>query len=445
MPNANRLFCYCLLVLVINIPAIDVATKTENVELFINGTGSFRFGQVVRGTGIGSAVEENIWTENANAGLSVEAIFDKKLKLHLGLDADMKFSWPWIKQVYQTRDAAMSVSLGETYGLYNLEGKAGSLEFCAGYFGYKYNPDVRNLGEYLFRSGTYPALIVTEFDEPKAKLLGFRIGHKLFDKSFSDDLILSSETVFYPTMDWSLSYLFNYNLLNLGFLDIGAGISWTHLFSVYYDRAGAGNATSPKNGTLYYINNGDSTNRDSAYISFKGSKLMTRFSIDPLAFVRDNNTHFGKNDLKIYAELLVIGLKSYPDSTAAGTKTPSYSNWKEKAPITFGINMPTFGLLDVMSLEFEYFGSKYLNDFRQMYEDGRPLGPPYIEGLLNESKWKWSLYLKKSFLNEHCAITTQFARDHMKMSSVSREYSNNKEMLVEPGNWWWVTKFGFSF
>ena len=444
MFKTKGLFLFITGLFFANISAVELATKKENVELFLNGSGFFRFGQIVRGTGLGTATEEYLWTENANAGLSVVALFDKKLKLVLGVDVDLKFTWPWIRQVYHTRESDMSVNLGETYGLYTLEGKSAVLELCAGYFGYKYNPDVRNLGEYLFRSGTYPALIVTDFDDPQAKLLGFRVGNKLFDKSFSHDLLLSSETVFYPTMDWSLSYLFNYNLLNLGFLNIGAGISWAHLFSVYYD-AGGGNATSPKYGTLYYINGSDSTQRDSAYYTFKGSKLMTRFSIDPLSLIRDNNTYFGENDLKIYAELLVIGLKSYPDSTAAGSKTPSYSDWKDKAPVTFGINIPTFGLLDVMNLEFEYFGSKYYNDFRQIYEDGRPLAPPYIEGLLNESKWKWSLYLKKSFFKGHCAITTQFARDHMRMFSVSREYANNREMLIENGNWWWISKLSFSF
>jgi hypothetical protein len=172
---------------------------------------------------------------------------------------------------------------------------------------------------------------------------------------------------------------------------------------------------------------------------------MTRLSIDPLAFIRKDNPWFGENDFKIYGELLIIGLESYPDTTASGRLTPSYSNWKEKAPITFGVNLPTFKLLDVFNTEFEYFGSKYYNDYREIYVmTGDPLAPA-LNANVTESKWKWSVYLKRSFFDDHCAITVQFARDHMRLFDVLYDHANHREMLVEPGNWWWAGKLSFSF
>jgi hypothetical protein len=435
------LCCYIFGLFVTSSAAVDLLTNNENLELSLNGRGEFKFGQVVRGTGVENAgTVKDLWTEWASGGLSLETVFDKKLKLVIGIDADIKFSWPIEKQFSQTKTAQPLVSLGETYGQYSLGNDWGGFDVCAGYFGYKYNPEVKNLGEYLFRSATYPAYIITDFDYPQAKLLGLRIGGQLFDKSLSADIILSSETVFYPAMDWSLSSLISYDIANLGFITIGAGVSFAHLFSVYPDNSSGGSLTSPRAEATKY-KDGDSTK----YYTFKGTKQMARLSIDPLAFIREGNTYFGKDDFKIYGELLIIGTESYPDTTASGKPNPSYSNWKEKTPVTFGINLPTFKLLDVLNVEFEYWGTKYYNDYRQIYViDGYPLAPS-LNGNVTESKWKWSAYLKKSFFNEHCAIVVQLARDHMRLFDVLYDHANHREMLVEAGNWWWASKLSFAF
>lgn len=33
-----------------------------------------------------------------------------------------------------------------------------------GYFPYKFNPDATNLGEFLFRTGTYPLYLISNFN-----------------------------------------------------------------------------------------------------------------------------------------------------------------------------------------------------------------------------------------------------------------------------------------
>ena len=439
----NVSFCYIIALFVAGLSAADLKSDNDNIKMSVKGNGAFKFGQVVRGLGIGEKPEPvwNLWVESANTGFSIEAVIDERLKLVSGINAEMKFSWPLQAQRSQSKTAQPHVSMSESYGLYTVKGNRCAFDMCVGYFGYKYNPDVRNLGEYLFRSATYPAYIITDFDSPQATLLGLRLGLKTLNNSFSHDLILSSETVFYPAMDWSLSYLFKYDILNNGFLNIGAGINIAHLFSVYPENVAGGSNTSPTSPvTQYKTDDGDTAN-----YTFKGSKLMARLSIDPKVLISGANDFFGKSDLKIYGELLVIGTKSYPDTTLQNKATLSYSNWKEKAPITFGFNLPTFALLDVLSLEFEYWGSKYYNDYRAIYVNaGYPVAQAPLAGV-DESKWKWSLYFKKSFLNDHCALTTQFARDHMRLFSTIYDEANHREMLVESGNWWWVTKLSYSF
>jgi hypothetical protein len=60
-----------------------------------------------------------------------------------------------------------------TYSLGDMERPFLTLGF--GVFPFKYNPDVRNLGEYLYRTGTYPPTMSNTFDFPLARLTGFRL------------------------------------------------------------------------------------------------------------------------------------------------------------------------------------------------------------------------------------------------------------------------------
>jgi hypothetical protein len=53
--------------------------------------------------------------------------------------------------------------------------------------------------------------------------------------------------------------------------------------------------------------------------------------------------------------------------------------------------------------------------------------------------------MKKTFFNEHMAVTAQCARDHMRLFSALYDRANHREMLVQAGDWWWVTKISFNF
>ncbi len=437
MSKLKKIFCIHLLcMLVAGVSAVELQTANDQYKIALKGNGYFWFGQVVRGTGIQSTgTVKNIWTQNAYASLALDVLYKERFRVVAGIEAETKFSWPMETQFSETKIARPEVSILESYGKYLINGKHNQLNFTAGVFKFKYNQDVRNLGEFLFRSATYPAYVRTDFDDPSAKLLGFKTSQSFFNNSLNHHLLFTSETVFYPAMDWSLSYLINYDILNKGFFNIGAGFSSAHLISVY-DR---GMITTPRSEDTRYVKDGDT-----AYYTFKGNKLMGRVSLDPLAFSRENSNLFGKNDLKLYAEALIVGLKSYPDTTFKKMYNPSYSNWKEKTILSFGVNLPTFTLLDVLNLEFEYWGSKYYNDYRQIYViDGRPLAPGQ-NSELKESDWKWSLYVKKTLLDGRVAITGQCARDHMRLFSSLYDRANHREMLLQRGDNWWVLKISFN-
>jgi hypothetical protein len=214
-------------------------------------------------------------------------------------------------------------------------------------------------------------------------------------------------------------------------------------------------------------------NGDTATYTFAGTKIMGRLSIDPKALFKSDL--FGKEDLKIYAEAAILGLKNYPACVNADSMTGAYENdiWfanvngdtfniatryddiMKRIPIMFGINFPTFKLLDVFSFEAEWYGSVYANDMTQYIRDGYPLpicprnSPWQSYGYEDSTKdnWKWSIYAKKTLAN-HFFIVAQIASDHLRWD-YSADYGKQSglltEALTQPRHNYWIIKLGYSF
>jgi hypothetical protein len=335
------------------------------------------------------------------------------------------------------------------------------LQFGLGYFPYQFNPDVRNLGEFLFRSGTYPLYVLNYFNQPYQRLLGVRLSSALFD-TFHQDLLLTSETRF-PLMDWSLSYLARYALLN--FLEVGAGITWAHLFSVNDD------VTSPEGQDLH-TNEYVTEAGDTAYVSFKGTKGAARLALDPKNLLPPAAAAvFGKDDARVYGEACIVGFKSYPnfDSLAQVRDTLNYyADWKNRFLWMVGFNVPMFDglfarfrrsqqngpvalrvlsgltltLPELISFELEYFPSTYPNSYYNVKEQYLPYPTLSIGKQLNP--WKWSVYARRTFL-ERFELIAQFARDHMKPRHHKLDNVEMEDVLPRAGDWWWMMKLKVSY
>ena len=401
---------------------------------------------------------DHIWTEDADLEFGFTAIYRERLKLAFSLGASLYFSYPVLNKARFTKNMRQDIYLDEINAQYHF-GDADMPWLLAqiGYFKFKYNPEVLNLGEYLFRTGTYPIWFNMGFDAPFQRMFGLHLQSNLV-KSLKLDVLLSSATVA-PAMNWSLSCLADYDVAALHFVHIGAGVEFAHIFDVYTDHTYpdfGGDPTTPSNFNVSfkYVK----APGDTEWYTFKGTKVMGRISIDPKAFIHWK--YFGENDLKLYAEADLIGLESYPDSVVNQTgglefKAPSYDNWKEKMPISIGFYLPTFKALDALNLEVEWFGAKYYNDASNVINWGsQPL--PYsvdIYGNVSgafpnapaKSPIKWSVYAKKTFFNGHFALTGQIGRDHMRLTCASYSDELWNELLVESTDWWWVIKTSWMF
>jgi hypothetical protein len=302
-----------------------------------------------------------------------------------------------------------------------------------GLFPYKYNPDAQNLGEYLLRSGTYPGTLRGSswnmVSSASFLAQGLRLGVTLWGGRFRMDYLLPMERDLPPMYDISPTLVTS--LTPLKGLEFGGGITWNHGIPI------RPSLTSPKDTGFYLLKNpgnayfkripnpdktlyGPFDNiyvRDtSGYYTFQGLKLMARASVDPKAFL--DMSMLGPQDLKLYAEVALLGVKDYP---------VLYEKRLQRMPVMVGFNLPTFRLLDLLSLEIEYYGSRFPNNFYQVYNNRLPI-PEWaskwaaIDTITNynpddpkyrKDDWKWSIMAKKNVMRG-VRVYAQAACDNMR-------------------------------
>lgn len=352
----------------------------------------------------------------------------------------------------------------------------------AGLFPFKYNREVRNLGEYLFRTGCYPGYIISDgFDRAGVQLGGIRVTNDLFN-CWHNELFLTSELYLYPLNDFSLTYLTDFTPFQNRMLNFGAAVQMFRYFSInndyttpkYYLTTVAVPGSTPT-APSYYFSKDDPLHTDTLFYTFAGTKIMARFTFDPKPLM-EGISIFGPEDLKLYSEAIILGVKNYPanpdpDYNWAGMPVNEFGYDKliEKMPIMLGLNLPAFKILDVFSVEAEYYGKKYANrvpvitqklsmmtlpvPYDPNVNGGYPSGDSLSSGLGTYSKdtyrsgaaqWKWSVYLKKSLFG-NMNITVQAARDHMRVPTTVVRNIDQEEALIKDKQWYWMLKFGYSF
>jgi hypothetical protein len=313
-----------------------------------------------------------------------------------------------------------------------------------GYFPYKYNPDVRNLGEYLFRTNTYPLIVYSDFDYPKVNLLGGRLNFRLPNNIIENDLMIHSDLLGIPVQDWSISDIISSNLFDV--VTLGAGISFFHYLSVYQ-----GKYPSKCMDNYFYPENLDAADKqafylkigaDSALFDWKALKTMLRLSIDLKKLIPLNI--FGENDLKLYGESDVIGTQDYPQY---------YNHIDDRIMTSVGFNFPGFKFIDLINFELEYCPNNSAFYDGIFFGGSSPTISPFDSVnsggyyTLHRDPLRLSAYVKKTILDGHVSFIGQVARDHKKLNFYYFQLSNMSfiESLPTKDDWWWVFKTEFNF
>jgi hypothetical protein len=380
----------------------------------LGGSISLEAGQIVAGHYVQEPVDHR-FIERLSTDVSVDAAPRAWLSVHVGLHGDLWYpfrmtrgtDWDPTEQTYFTP------LINRAEGVFHFGNTAVRMDAGIGCFTFKYNPDARNLGEYLFRSVAYPAYIATDFDRPYARLAGCHIDAE-FTNGIRQDLLITSATDRFPLYDWSLTCLLD--VPAAGLLDAGAGIHFDHLLSVN------DSLTDPRvvNGT------------DTVGSTFRSIKGMVRISIDPKVLLR--TTIFGKSDLRVYGEMAVLGVLDQGP----------FSDIRQRVPIMVGCNLPAFGFLDVAAMEAEWWGSRYPNSLDSLARVNLPLPAARPDASrFAKDDWKWSVYATKSIGG--LALTGQIANDHMLTRNALMRDVDYEQALTTSKDWYYMLKVGYSF
>ncbi len=394
------------------------------------------------------------WLNDEYARLGIKATINQHFSVSIIPQIELwNDDWDWtltstpLSEYYQANELNpltqhATVTLADAEGIYRFGNNDGvAISLAGGVIPYKYDEEARNLGEYLFRTGEHPTYIFNSFDQAYVTLTGFRANAEIC-RNLSLDLFVTTETQVEPLNDWSLSLLAGYKLP--GLLDAGAGVMFDRLLPAVtiLDKQ-----TEGLLGT-YYTSSGQLDT-----FSWGGTKLMARASFDPKGLLpADFPKIFGKEDGIIYGEAAVLGLTNItpythplnpnngqPDTTkfVLDSAYNFYSDIKQRIPVMFGFNVPTFNLLDYLSVEVEWFGDPYAPGLYT--EEGFKYFLPLPNGTdPTISHWKYSFNFRKTLL-DHVSLIGQIARDHTRVDAFYLPNYDPDEIFQLKDEWgWWL-------
>jgi hypothetical protein len=439
-------------VLAMAVSILGAANAIAQKDVSLSGGASVGLGWIVQSSDTTSYHYSGNRLQTTGAQLLLKASFSENLKVSTGMGI--------VERHYPAGNIGNNA--GRTFFIWSpylvnadfkyswWDTETNKLTLTGGYFPYSYNPDVKNLGLYLLRGPVYPGILISGFEtkhtRPVSNNLGFRLQH--VSGGFEQNLILNSETELYPLFDVSPAYI-----ASMKFGDafrIGAGVNFYHILPIESRITNPDSAAydgsdqsfdfngDPNSRTWTYV---DTVAHDTTFLSFSGTKVMANAAFDPKAFF--DAPIFGKEDLKLYGEVALIGMDMSAPYKAI------YGGYMQRMPVMVGFNIPTFKLLDHLSLETEWYGAKFKDDLaRYQSTTGAYHSPlPVVnKNKMNLSRddWKWSLHGQKTI--GQIRISMQAANDHSRSGgTLTSPASEWESFFVQPDDWYWMAKVGFFF
>ncbi len=451
------------------VSGFSVSDTSEGRRVFISGSASLTEGQFVAGHHKQKSFEYRPWLQLCIGQIRVDAFVGKRLHIIVAPEVKLWYNTYPITDIPDRSSLPFrqysTVALADGQGIVAIgDADAPFLYFAAGVIHLKYNSDARNLGEYLFRTGVHPPYIFTEFDYAFARVPGLRLRSELLDKQLTLDWFLGFEPEIHPVLDGSISFIAGYKIPSL--IDVGAGIQFNRCLPV-----NGKSVTTPQSSArnAYFTSSGEKK-----YYSFGGTKVMARASLDPKGVLPEKITRlFGAEDGKIYSEMSILGIKNVPkyrqiisgqDTTyQLDTVDNYYNDIGQRIPVMIGFNIPCFKVLDVLSMEWEWYGWPYTNSY---YDQGfgyeNPIPKPaqsYPASAYKRDDWKFSVYAKKR-IRGGFSVIGQLARDHTHAYIYAEAQRDEEEIftltdriesprdILKPLKWgefgWWL-KLQYNF
>lgn len=466
----------------------------EATEYKFHGKAWFEGGRIMNATDtlVNGAAPDNVLNLNGNILQSVGAQFTIDAALTEHLEGAFGFGAYKVSQALgKGPTSLLAIAMFQNFltesrlTYFVGEKEAPTLSFTLGSFPYKYNSDVKNLGLYLLKGPVYPGILMGGFqdfstDTTKSTMLGLKVHHQV--GSFSQDFLLNNEREVPPTLDWSLGYVAKYQA---GPLQLGVGANFYRLipYKSKLETPGKNYSDAELNFQKSVYIEVDSGSTDTTFFTHQGTKLMGMFSLDFQKILGMSMSN--PDDLKLYGEMGVIGVKNYGKV---------YNDISKRIPAMVGFNIPTGGILTHLSLEVEYYGALYRNDMARLggnnmvanwmiqrhpvpspkpvdYSDygidtltgfwirPDPIDPAKADTIKvkgtafdksNQTKdnLKWALVFDKE-ISKHISIMGQIANDHYRPKSYStgviKAEGGTQELFSDPSDWYFMFRMGYFF
>ena len=414
----------------------DKAGPITGLKMETSGAGYMMFGQVESGYSHGRYKEGPIdhqWLDFYGGQIMLTSNPNSWFTTKIGLEVRSGFPITTTSGIMkETFRIQYRSFLPRAEGIFDWNfGNFCSLLIESGIFQYNFNPEIKNLGNYLYRGIAYPLFLETKLDYPWADLMAIRSQVGFLNNQIKLEGIINSAITHAPFYDFSLGFTASYTTPKKT-LEVGVGVCFDRLWSVD-DKA-----TDAK--SLYGTPGWDSS------WTLRGTKLDSRLTFDFKPMI-GNPAFFGPEDGKIYGEAAILGLKDYNYFEDPNFNTTLL----HRMPVLLGINIPGFKILDLMSFELEWFGNPYANDWWGGLDGNQSPKPfdiktadsTWADIYKNKDNFKWTIYLKKSI--SKFDIIGIAANDHIIYDTYNAEaQANTEQSLREPKNWHWYIKLQYN-
>jgi hypothetical protein len=431
-----------------------LAAVSAQAELVRNPT------QLGTNIDVGQIVKGRIWKEAEDKGeadrqvitrtgvfLTESGVINERLTIQLTIGGLFWFALPE-ESAPETRRVLFGPGVGQAQGIYAFgadpEKPAATLRF--GLFPHKYSESV-NLGEYLYRSGTYPGYLITggwSYVNSSSYLAqGVHLSVPMLNGMLTHDVTLFMERDIEPTHDISPGYMLTYK--PVPGVKVGAGAVWAHGIPLKSDKyltpkrlanAYSKSTGRPANNDTAVVNPcRDGVASDCGYYTYRGFKLAGHASVDVGSLVEIPGIR--PNDFKLYGEVALLGVEDHPYV---------YDDKTERMPITLGLNLPTFTLLDQLSFETEYRKSRFPNNIGSTSADQNPLPVGTGESVYAytdpKTSWKWTAYARRQVVNG-VTLHAQAANDHLRHFATIFALPAHRPSTERNSDWYYVVRQEF--
>ncbi len=422
--------------------ALPLMSQADLVRNPTSVGATFDFGQIVRGFAHSQQLEQNEDDRVVNrVGVYVtqSGTYADRLSVQLTVGGLFWYAIPR-GTTYIDHLVKFGPGVGQAQGQYKFgsdpKNPAATLQF--GFFPMKYNPDAKNLGEYLFRGSAYPTYMQTGgwsiIDNAQYFAQGARLTVPMLGGAITNDFTLFMERDLEPTGDLDPGYLIT--VKPASFFEFGGGVVFTHALPFQSEKDISGNGYSawgydPNTGLPLNMDTVAAT--DTAYYTFHSIKLMARASVDLGMLL--NTDAIAPGDFKLYGEWAWLGVKDYPYY---------YKDAYERMPVMIGIDIPTFKWLDKLSLETEYHYSRYQDNLESVLVGPAPI--PAASGIYTQhyDNFKWSIYFRRHII-QGVSLVGQVANDHFRpfdLNAAPSTYpvTDNEKLPWHDGSWYYLLR-----